>query len=124
MRVKPEEIISVSSFLEIISVSSFFNQKRTDTNNPLGYGHGQAIGARMHGSAPWKTEETIVGLPRLLVLSVFSSSDSPDLVAVTFHLPATSPRPRPPRDSAVPCLDAPHRLAMPSPGRTSTKPAS
>src|SRR5271165_6932039 len=25
----------------------------------------------MHGSAPWKTEETIVGLPRLLVLSVF-----------------------------------------------------
>src|SRR5271165_6666354 len=28
----------------------------------------------MHGSAPWKTEETIVGLPRLLVLSVFSRS--------------------------------------------------
>jgi hypothetical protein len=26
----------------------------------------------MHGSAPWKTEETIVGLPRLLVFSVFS----------------------------------------------------
>ncbi len=26
----------------------------------------------MQGSAPWKTEETIVGLPRLLVLSVFS----------------------------------------------------
>ena len=24
----------------------------------------------MHGSAPWKNEETIVGLPRLLVLSV------------------------------------------------------
>ena|SRR5271157_5333938 len=40
----------------------------------------------MHGSAPWKTEETIVGLPRLLVLSVFSRSDSPDIVAVTFHL--------------------------------------
>ena len=40
----------------------------------------------MHDSAPWKTEETIVGLPRLLVLSVFSRSDSPDLVAVTFHL--------------------------------------
>ena len=39
----------------------------------LGHGHGQAIGARMHGSAPWKTEETIVGLPRLLVLS--GSSD-------------------------------------------------
>ena len=38
----------------------------------------------MHGSAPWKTEETIVGLPRLLVLSVFSRSDSPDLVAVSF----------------------------------------
>src|SRR5208337_71211 len=38
----------------------------------------------MHGSAPWKTEETIVGLPRLLVLSLFSRSDSPDLVAVTF----------------------------------------
>ncbi len=52
----------------------------------LGHGHGQAIGARMHGSAPWKTEETIVGLPRLLVLSVFSRSDSPDLVADTFHL--------------------------------------
>src|SRR5208337_3828589 len=38
----------------------------------LGHGHGQAIGARMHDSAPWKTEETIVGLPRLLVLSAFS----------------------------------------------------
>ena len=48
----------------------------------LGHGHGQAIGARMHGSAPWKTEETIVGLPRLLVLSAFSR-----LVAVTFQLP-------------------------------------
>src|SRR5208337_323200 len=33
---------------------------------------GQAIGARMHDSAPWKTEETIVGLPSLLILSVFS----------------------------------------------------
>src|SRR5208337_1430468 len=52
----------------------------------LGHGHGQAIGARMHGSAPWKTEETIVVLPRLLVLSVFSRSDSPDLVAVIFHV--------------------------------------
>ena len=38
----------------------------------LDQGHGQAIEARMHGSAPWKTEETIVGLPRLLVLSVVS----------------------------------------------------
>ena len=57
----------------------------------LGHGHGQAIGARMHGSAPWKTEETIVGLPRLLVRSVFSRSDSPDLVAVTFHLWWLSP---------------------------------
>ena len=38
----------------------------------LGHGHGQAIGAGMHGSAPWKIEETIVGLPRLLVLPVFS----------------------------------------------------
>src|SRR5271157_5629638 len=38
----------------------------------LGHGHGQAIGARMRGSALWKTEETIVGLPRLLVLPVFS----------------------------------------------------
>ena len=28
------------------------------------------------------------------------------------------------RDSAVPCSDAPHGLAMPGPGRTSTKPAS
>jgi hypothetical protein len=37
----------------------------------------------MHGSPPWKTEETIVGLPRLL------RSDSPDLVAVTF--PPLSP---------------------------------
>src|SRR5271157_5188846 len=36
----------------------------------LDHGHGQAIGARMHGSAPWKTEETIVGWPRLLVLTV------------------------------------------------------
>jgi len=42
----------------------------------------------MHGSAPWKTEETIVGSPRLLVLPVFCSSlCSPDFVAVTFHLP-------------------------------------
>jgi len=40
----------------------------------------------MHGSAPWKTEETIVGLPRLL------RSDSPDLVAVTFHLSVGLPR--------------------------------
>src|SRR5271157_1529636 len=47
----------------------------------LGHGHGQVIGARMHGSAPWKTEETIVGMPRLLVLSAFSRSDSPDSVA-------------------------------------------
>ena len=38
----------------------------------LGHGHGQAIGAGVHGSAPWKTQETIVGLPRLLVLPVFS----------------------------------------------------
>src|SRR5208337_4684598 len=58
-----------------------------------GHGHGQAIGARMHGSAPWMTEETIVGLPRLLVLSVFSRSDSPDLVAVTFHLHETAAGP-------------------------------
>jgi len=49
----------------------------------LGHGHGQAIGAGMDDSAPRKTEETIVGWPRLLVLSVFSRSDSPDLVAVT-----------------------------------------
>ena len=32
-----------------------------------GHGHGQAIGAGMDDSAPWKTEETIVGWPRLLV---------------------------------------------------------
>ena len=56
----------------------------------LGHGHGQAIGARMHGSAPWKTEETIVGLPRLLVLSAFSRFGGchlsrSDLVAVTFQ---------------------------------------
>ncbi len=56
----------------------------------LGHGRGQAIGARMHGSAPWKTEETIVGLPCLLVLSVFSRSDFPNLVAVTFHLDTLS----------------------------------
>ena len=36
----------------------------------------------MDDSAPWKTEETIIGLPQLPVLS-----DYPDLVAVTFsHL--------------------------------------
>ena len=62
----------------------------------LSHGHGQAIGARMHGSAPWKTEETIVGLTRLLVLSLFSRSDSPDLVAVTFHLPVSTASPFPP----------------------------
>ncbi len=39
----------------------------------------------MHCSAPWKTEETSVGLPRLLELFAFTSSDSPDWVAVTFH---------------------------------------
>src|SRR5271157_2410485 len=51
----------------------------------LGHGRGQAIGARMHGSAPWKTEETIVGLPRLLVLSVFSRFGGCHL-SPTFHL--------------------------------------
>ena len=40
----------------------------------------------MDDSAPWKAEETIVSWPRLLVLSVPSRSDSPDLVAVTFCL--------------------------------------
>src|SRR5271166_594453 len=57
----------------------------------LGHGHGQVLGARMHGSAPWKTEGTIVGLARLLVLSVFFRfgdchlSYLSDLVTVTFH---------------------------------------
>ena len=41
------------------------------------------LGLEWHGWAPWKTEETIIGLPRLLILSVLSRSDSPDLVAVT-----------------------------------------
>ena len=36
------------------------------------WGHGQAIGARMDDSAPWKTEETIIGLSQLSVLSIFS----------------------------------------------------
>src|SRR5271157_6147010 len=36
------------------------------------HGHGQAIGAGMDDSAPWKTEETIVGWPRLLVAVSFS----------------------------------------------------
>src|SRR5271157_4549548 len=56
-------------------VASVRNPKSTIQNRvsalrrfELGQGHGQAIGARMHGSAPWKTEETIVGLPRLLIL--------------------------------------------------------
>src|SRR5271157_4610480 len=48
----------------------------------------------MHGSAPWKTEETIVGLPPLLVLSAFSRFGgchlsaplSPFSSAVTFQL--------------------------------------
>src|SRR5208337_426310 len=60
----------------------------------LGHGHGQAIGARMHGSAPWKTEETIVGWPRLL------RSDSPDLVAVTFP-PSYEETSRPARSSGM-----------------------
>src|SRR5271157_4985740 len=38
----------------------------------LGHGHGQAIGAGMHDSAPWKAEETIIGLSQLPVLSGFS----------------------------------------------------
>src|SRR5271157_6409633 len=38
----------------------------------------------MHGSAPWKTEETIVGLPRLLVLSVFSRFGGCHLSTFTF----------------------------------------
>ena len=38
----------------------------------LGHRHGQAIGAGMEDSAPWKTEETIIGLPQLPVLSGFS----------------------------------------------------
>src|SRR5271165_4984969 len=48
----------------------------------------------MHGSAPWKTEEAIVSLPRLLVLSAFSRSDSPDLVHLSqiwWLLPFTTP---------------------------------
>src|SRR5271157_4970214 len=62
----------------------------------LGHGHGQAIGARMHGSAPWKTEETIVGLPDLLVLSVFSRFGGchltfpPPWWLSPFHLPLIS----------------------------------
>ena len=35
----------------------------------LGHGHGQAIGAGIDDSAPWKTEETIIGLSQLPVLS-------------------------------------------------------
>jgi hypothetical protein len=83
----------------VLLQSAIQNPKSTIQNrvsalrrSKLGHGRGQAIGARMHGSAPLKTEETIVGLPRLLVLSAFSRSDSPDLVAVTFHLaPFTFP---------------------------------
>ena len=64
---------------------ALFRQSRSALRrSSLGHGLGQAIGARMHGSAPWKTEETIVGLPRLL------RSDSPDLVAVTFHVSRSS----------------------------------
>src|SRR5208337_3497333 len=44
----------------------------------LGHGHGQAIGAGIDDSAPWKTEETIVGWPRLLVAVSFFSPVSKD----------------------------------------------
>src|SRR5208282_3051208 len=60
----------------------------------LGHGHGQAIGAGIDDSAPWKTEETIVGLPRLLVLSVFSRFGGCHLL---------HPRRRPPRTPAPGC---------------------
>ena len=42
----------------------------------LGHRHGQTIGAGMDASAPWKTEETSIGLRNSLYY--------PDLVAVTF----------------------------------------
>jgi len=38
----------------------------------LGHGHGQAIGAGIDDSAPWKTEETIIDLSQLPALSGFS----------------------------------------------------
>src|SRR5271157_200268 len=47
-----------------------FMQQVTNTR----HGHGQAIGAGIDDSAPWKTEETIRGLPRLLVAVSFSFS--------------------------------------------------
>ena len=56
----------------------------------------------MHDSAPWKTEETIVGLPRLLVLSAFSRFGG-------CHL---SPRPR---------AKAPVRRGSPGPRRSANR---
>src|SRR5208337_2971205 len=44
----------------------------------LGHGHGQAIGAGIDDSGPWKNEETIVGWPRLLVAVSFFSPVSKD----------------------------------------------
>src|SRR5208337_5186222 len=52
----------------------------------LGHGHGQAIGAGMHDSAPWKAEETVVGLPHLPVLSGFSRFRGCHLSPSTFDL--------------------------------------
>ena len=49
-----------------------FDLQNPETGSETVKPFGQAIGARMHDSAPWKTEETIVGLPSLLVLSAFS----------------------------------------------------
>jgi hypothetical protein len=48
----------------------------------------------MRGSAPWKTEKMIVGLPRLLVLSVFSR------FGVCHLSPSPEPYPRP-RPSSI-----------------------
>src|SRR5271157_5430654 len=44
----------------------------------LGHRHGQAIGSRMHGSAPWKTEETIIRLATVTcILEIWWLSPSP-----------------------------------------------
>ena len=81
----------------------------------------------MLGSAPWKTEETIVGLPRLLVLSVFSRFGCHlSALAVTFQLlrvltPLKSRSTSSPWDSAA--QNCWHKR-VPSSGSTQTGPIS
>src|SRR5208283_3947113 len=123
---KTEETIVGLPRLLVLSVFSRFGGCHLSAPDPstrpeLGHGHGQAIGARLHGSAPWKTEETIVGLLRLLVLSAFSRCGGCHLSAPRVLTPLKSRSTSSPWDSAA--QDCWHKR-VPSSGSTQTGPIS